>query len=76
MRAGWGDEEADEGALNPNYDPDQYADYSAFVRRNIARLDETRLDLDLLEMLIRYVDDTSGPGAILVFLPGDLMKGV
>ena len=28
MSSGFGDVEADEGPLNPNYDPDLYTDYS------------------------------------------------
>jgi hypothetical protein len=33
LRAGWGDDEADCGALNPDWDDEAYADYSALTRR-------------------------------------------
>lgn len=28
------------------------------------------LSLDLIEKLVRYISNTKGPGAILIFLPG------
>ena len=36
----------------------------------MARLDEDRIDFDLLEDLVGYIHDTQEEGAILVFLPG------
>jgi hypothetical protein len=33
LRAGWGDDEADAGPVNPYYDPDRYQDYSVVTRR-------------------------------------------
>lgn len=72
LNAGWGDEEAlQTSALNPNYDPEVYAEYPANVRKNLARLNEDVLDLDFVEELISWADEqTPLPGAILVFLPG------
>ena len=43
---------------------------SAHTRRNLARLDEDRLDYDLLEDLVAHIDSEKEEGAILVFLPG------
>ena len=43
---------------------------SATTRRNLRRVDEERLDLDLAEDLVGAIDSTQGEGAILVFLPG------
>ena len=45
-------------------------EYSKSTQRNLARLDEDRIDYDLLEELVTYIDQEHGPGAILVFLPG------
>ncbi|BDA49474.1 Putative ATP-dependent RNA helicase DHX57 at C-terminar half [Coccomyxa sp. Obi] len=70
VKAGWGDDTADVGALNPHYDPDIYADFSVATRRNLARLDENRIDYDLLEELVAHIDASYEEGAILVFLPG------
>eukprot|EP00775_Hariotina_reticulata_P003028 gene3028-3309_t len=72
LAAGWGDEEAlSTGVLNPSYEYDLYAQYPERVRKNLARLNEEVLDLDLLEELISWVDEeTPLLGAILVFLPG------
>ena len=33
LKAGWGDEEAGAGPLNPHYDPDLYQSYSLSTRR-------------------------------------------
>ena len=33
-------------------------------------MDEDRIDFDLLEELVTYIDQDYGEGAILVFLPG------
>lgn len=70
MQAGWGDEGADAGALNPHFDAEAYQEYSQATRRNLARLDENRIDLDLLEELVGFIDASYEEGAILVFLPG------
>lgn len=72
MAAGWGDDESlGASVLNPNYDPELYADYPDRTRKNLARLNEDVLDLDLIEELIGWADEeTPLPGAILVFLPG------
>jgi hypothetical protein len=40
------------------------------VRRNLRRLDEDVLDVDLLEALVLHIHESQPPGAILVFLPG------
>ncbi|CAK0787622.1 hypothetical protein CVIRNUC_010844 [Coccomyxa viridis] len=70
VKAGWGDEGADAGALNPHFDAEAYQEYSQATRRNLARLDENRIDLDLLEELVGFIDASYEEGAILVFLPG------
>ncbi len=70
MQAGWGDDAADAGVLNPHYDPDMYADFSVATRRNLARLDENRIDYDLLDELVGHLAASEEEGAILVFLPG------
>ena len=82
LQAGWGDEGADVGPLNPHFDAEACQDYSLATRRNLARVDENRIDFDLLEELIGHIDASYEEGAILVFLPGRgpimlafLMKG-
>ena len=45
MQAGWGDEGADVGPLNPHFDAEAYQEYSQATRRNLARLDENRIEL-------------------------------
>ncbi|KAG2435548.1 hypothetical protein HYH02_011842 [Chlamydomonas schloesseri] len=68
---GFGDDEALSAPLNPDYDPEAYStDVPVFVRRNLARVDEHRIDYDLLEALLGHIDAASEPGAVLVFLPG------
>ncbi len=69
VRSGWGDDGADE-ILNPNYDEEQYEGYSISVQRNMARVNEDRIDFDLLEDLVGYIHENEEAGAILVFLPG------
>jgi ATP-dependent RNA helicase DHX29 len=69
VRSGWGDDEADE-ILNPNYDEEQYEGYTISVKRNMARVNEDRIDFDLLEDLVGYIHENEEQGAILVFLPG------
>ena len=58
--------------MNPHFDNEELAEYSTSTRRNLARLDEDRIDFDLLEELVTYIDQEYGEGAILVFLPGEL----
>lgn len=70
LQAGWGDDTADAGPLNPHYNPERCAHLSVSARRNLARLDENRIDYDLLEELIAHIDAAHEEGAILVFLPG------
>ena len=71
VQAGWGDEGADVGPLNPHFDADAYQDYSQSARRNLARVDENRIDFDLLEELVGHIDASYDDGAVLVFLPGE-----
>ncbi|KAG2502148.1 hypothetical protein HYH03_000635 [Edaphochlamys debaryana] len=67
---GFGDDEALAAPLNPCYDPEAYREQPMHVKRNLARLDESRIDYDLLEALLTHIDTDSEPGAVLVFLPG------
>ena len=69
MAQGWGDEEGQE-TLNPYYDPDLYSEYSPAVCRNLRRVNEDRIDMELIETLVTHIDETEPEGAILVFLPG------
>ena len=71
MQAGWGDEGADVGPLNPHFDAEIYQEYSQSTRRNLARVDENRIDFDLLEELVGHIDAQYDEGAVLVFLPGE-----
>lgn len=71
VQAGWGDEGADVGPLNPHFIPEAYQEYSQSTRRNLARVDENRIDFDLLEELVGHIDGGYDEGAILVFLPGE-----
>ncbi len=71
-QAGMGDAAADMGPLNKWYDPEKYQHLSAATRRNLARVDENRIDFDLLEALVSHIDSEQPEGAILVFLPGTL----
>eukprot|EP00898_Chlorokybus_atmophyticus_P004343 jgi/Chlat1/490/Chrsp103S00981 len=71
VASGFGDEATmGDEAVNPNYDYADYMSYSETTRRNLARLDEDRIDYELLEELVAHVDEAHPPGAILVFLPG------
>ncbi len=72
LQAGWGDDARDplESPLNPHFSQEELSQYSSSTQRNIARLDEDRIDFDLLEELVTYIDQEYGEGAILVFLPG------
>ena len=70
VRAGWGDDAGDAPPLNKHFDPAAYVGYSASTLRNLARLDETVLDLDLVEEVVAHIHADRPPGAVLVFLPG------
>ena len=39
------------GDENPDYDPEMFAACSSLTRRNLARLDESKIDYDLVEAL-------------------------
>lgn len=69
-QGGWGDDEADAGALNKHYDAELYTTYSPATRKNLARLNENRIDYDLLDELVCHLANNSEEGAILVFMPG------
>ena len=60
--------------MNRNYIPSLYSEYSTSCRRNLGRVDEARIDLDMMEALVEYCVEKGGAegeeGAILVFLPG------
>lgn len=72
LQAGWGDDARDplDAPLNPHFKHEDLSQYSRSTQRNLARLDEDRIDFDLLEELVTYIDQEYGDGAILVFLPG------
>lgn len=72
VQAGWGDDAQDplDTPLNPHFNREGLEEYSKSTLRNLARLDEDRIDFDLLEELVTYIDQEYGDGAILVFLPG------
>lgn len=74
MQAGWGDDAQDplDTPLNPHFTREGLEEYSRSTLRNLARIDEDRIDFDLLEELVTYIDQEYGDGAILVFLPGML----
>jgi hypothetical protein len=60
MAAGWGDDEGGGGGgsvLNPSYDHELYGAYSDRTRRNLGRLNEEVLDLDLIEELIGWAGE-------------------
>ncbi|GBG62911.1 hypothetical protein CBR_g34283 [Chara braunii] len=71
VRSGWGDDASlDEAMVNSNYDEKRYVNYSERTHKNLALVDEEKIDYDLLEELIIHIDTNYEPGAILVFLPG------
>ncbi len=74
LQGGWGDDATDPlvAPLNPHFSPDDYAEYSTATQRNLARMDEDKIDYDLLEELVAFIDAEHEEGAILVFLPGTL----
>ena len=61
-REHWGDADADAleaaGALNKWFDAGLYGDREEFVRANLARVDETAIDYDLIEELVDFIDAT------------------
>eukprot|EP00210_Caulerpa_lentillifera_P007174 g6864.t1 len=71
LRANWGDDDVmDSDCLNKNYDPKIYESFSTVVKNNLKRLNENKIDYDLIETIIDHIDDEEPDGAILVFLPG------
>jgi hypothetical protein len=64
IKSGWGDDEADLGPLNPHYEAELYDDLADHVRRNLARLDEEAIDMDLLEEVVYYIDTTQVGGRL------------
>ena len=67
---GWGDDAADAAAANPHFSHELYKHLSKSARRNLAMVDETIIDYELVEAVIDLIDAQHGPGAVLVFLPG------
>jgi ATP-dependent RNA helicase DHX29 len=70
IRAGWGDDIDKDEVLNPEYNPDSYYDYSSRTRRNLMRLNEEKIDYELIQTLLVHIDDNFEEGAVLVFLLG------
>ncbi|XP_057861727.2 DExH-box ATP-dependent RNA helicase DExH7, chloroplastic isoform X2 [Cryptomeria japonica] len=71
IKSGWGDEKVlEEDVVNTNYDENLYHGYKQQTRKNLQILNEEVIDYELLEDLIRHIDENYAPGAILVFLPG------
>ena len=70
IKGGWGDDITGREILSKTYDPELYRGYSTATRRNLIRLDEAKIDYDLLEDLLMYLIENTHDGAILVFLPG------
>jgi ATP-dependent RNA helicase DHX29 len=73
IKSNWGDQTTDV-ILNPNVDQtglEQMMDeYSSLTVRNLSRVNEDRIDMDLVEHVVLFVHQTQDPGAILVFVPG------
>jgi len=70
IKGGWGDDITGREILSKTYDPELYRGYSTATRRNLIRLDEAKIDYDLLEELLMYLIENTHDGAVLVFLPG------
>ena len=66
----WGIDSVWTGTENPDYDPESYPSCSDLTHRNLSRLDESVIDYDLIERLLERVDEETGSGSVLVFLPG------
>ena len=75
LKSNWGDQTTDV-ILNPNVDATSLAAmlederYSPSTVRNISRVNEERIDMDLVEHVVLHIHNTEDPGAILVFVPG------
>lgn len=75
LKSNWGDQTNDV-ILNPNVDAASLAAmldnhrYSATTVRNISRVNEERIDMDLVEHVVLHIHNTQDAGAILVFVPG------
>lgn len=71
IKSGWGDENIlEEDVVNLHYDDNIYHNYRERTRQNLRVLNEDVIDYDVLEDLIRHIDEYYERGAILVFLPG------
>ncbi len=70
LQDGWGDDAASAEAANPHYSHELYKGRSESTRRNLAMVDETIIDYELIETVIEHIDANHGEGAVLVFLPG------
>mmetsp|Transcript_22420 Transcript_22420/g.76149 ORF Transcript_22420/g.76149 Transcript_22420/m.76149 type:complete len:1472 (+) Transcript_22420:20-4435(+) len=70
LEEGWGADDQTT-VLNPNYDENTYAHLGKRARLSLQRVDEERIDYDVLEELLTHLHRTSADdGAFLVFLPG------
>ena len=75
LKSNWGDQTSDV-ILNPNVDAASLAamldndQYSPSTVRNMSRVNEERIDMDLVEHVVLHIHNTQDPGAILVFVPG------
>ena len=75
LKSNWGDQTTDV-ILNPNVDAASLAAmldddrYSPSTVRNISRVNEERIDMDLVEHVVLHIHNTQDPGAILIFVPG------
>eukprot|EP00249_Psilotum_nudum_P011376 c23135_g1_i1 orf=250-4686(-) len=71
VQSGWGDEDVLEKEIyNPFFEENLFNGFSDRTQQNLAKVNEDMIDYDLLEDLIKYIDETGEAGAILVFLPG------
>lgn len=71
IKSGWGDENIlEQDVVNLHYDENIYLNYTERTRQNLKVLNEDVIDYDVLEDLIRHIDEYYERGAILVFLPG------
>jgi ATP-dependent RNA helicase DHX29 len=63
-----GYEGLDEGSSNGG--SINHRGYSITTVRNLSRVNEDRIDMDLVEHVVLHIHETHEPGAILVFVPG------
>ena len=70
IRSNWGDDIAGDEVLNPAYNPESFTDCSMRTRRNLMRLNEEKIDYELIQSLLVHIDENFDEGAVLVFLPG------